>query len=785
MVDLHPGLRLLDRYELDRRLGAGGLSEVWLAADLGAGAPVALKFLSASLAGDEDGRGRFHAEWRAIRGLNHPHIVRIFEYHAEPRPFYAMQYVDGSDLTAFADRPPTEWLRAIACVGAALVYAHNRDIVHGDVTARNVLVDSTGRTVLSDFGLGSTPGAGGGTPAAVSPERRAGASPSPADDVYALGVLIFELWHGVAPGEEPRRWPPRDDFRVGPLQDLVERMLADAARRPDAEQVVDALGGLGISARALPAALSRERALRPAVIRAVDDDEAAVPTQRRPARTAGQASGPALPTRRGLSPNVVWAALAVLVLVAVWVVFFLPAEIDRSAERAAEVTAPAPAGADAAGDAGDEAALDGETIGFSENLAEDANRDELVQQKNRADRALGELLTKLEVLELRGVEQWGGEDYTAARQDYADGDKAYLAKNYPVAESRYLEATTRLDALIARVDLEFREALAAGQRALGAADVATAARQFELALAITPGNEEAELGLARASTLLEVIELTDQGADRERRGDYEAASERYQSALNLDPYYEPAADGLDRVREAVERARFESQMTVGFAALGEGRYRDARAAFETARRMRPGSREPSDGLLQVDQAERLETIDRLTAEAERQERAEQWQAAAGTYAEILKQDPNLALAKAGQSRARQRLALDRRLEAYIAEPDRLAEPATLASATKLLTDLVRMTDAGPRLTAQRKELSRLLKRAATPLAVEFRSDGQTEVTLFKVGRLGAFETRELELRPGTYTATGSRIGYRDVRVEFRVAPEIDIEPVVVRCEEPI
>ena len=96
-----------------------------------------------------------------------------------------------------------------------------------------------------------------------------------------------------------------------------------------------------------------------------------------------------------------------------------------------------------------------------------------------------------------------------------------------------------------------------------------------------------------------------------------------------------------------------------------------------------------------------------------------------------------------------------------------------------------MPDIGPRLTGQRDELSRLLKRAATPLKVRIVSDNATEVSIYKVGRLGSFGERELELRPGTYVAVGSRPGYRDVRIEFRVAPEIEMTPVVVQSEEPI
>ncbi|MDH3547368.1 MAG: hypothetical protein OEN22_09725, partial [Gammaproteobacteria bacterium] len=126
-----------------------------------------------------------------------------------------------------------------------------------------------------------------------------------------------------------------------------------------------------------------------------------------------------------------------------------------------------------------------------------------------------------------------------------------------------------------------------------------------------------------------------------------------------------------------------------------------------------------------------------------------------------------------------------RIEKYIAEPDQLSAPATMRAATALVVDITRMPEIGPRLGDQRDELSRLLKRAATPLTVQLVSDNLTDVSIYKVGKLGSFATHELSLRPGTYVAVGSRPGYRDVRLEFRVGPEVEARPIVVRCEEAI
>jgi hypothetical protein len=130
-------------------------------------------------------------------------------------------------------------------------------------------------------------------------------------------------------------------------------------------------------------------------------------------------------------------------------------------------------------------------------------------------------------------------------------------------------------------------------------------------------------------------------------------------------------------------------------------------------------------------------------------------------------------------------ALHTRLEKLIADPDQLSNPNVMQSSTKLVVDITIRPNVGPRLAAQRDELSRLLKRAVTPLSVPMVSDNVTQVFIYKVGRLGNFMRREINLRPGTYVVVGTRPGFRDVRMEFRVAPEIDIEPVVVQCEEPI
>src|SRR5690606_5663987 len=306
----------------------------------------------------------------------------------------------------------------------------------------------------------------------------------------------------------------------------------------------------------------------------------------------------------------------------------------------------------------------------------------------------------------------------------------------------------------------------------------------DLAAAITPNDAEARRWLERARNLEAVLRLTDQGLRLESSLELDAAKSAFERARALDPGWQPAAEGLARVREALVRRSFEQRMTEGFAALSAGDYASARAAFEAAKALAPDSPEPVDGLLQVDQEVRLARIQALEQEASALEASEQWQSAVEKYEAILEIDGLLQFARDGLRRAQEMAALHAQLDAWIAEPDSLSAPETMQAATNVLLEISRM-QAGPRLEDRKNELSRLLKRAATPLTVQLVSDNATEVSIFRVGRLGAFTTRELELRPGEYVAIGSRPGYRDVRLEFRVAPEIELEPIVIVCEERI
>jgi tetratricopeptide (TPR) repeat protein len=493
----------------------------------------------------------------------------------------------------------------------------------------------------------------------------------------------------------------------------------------------------------------------------------------------------------GIPPVILFGGLAAALALFLAVIFFLPQIVKNDAPGAAEesvVRQDSAQGGAEAPDKNEPASIVMPPVGsdasFNEN-AGGADASVALQEKAATDEALGDLLSQLERLRYRAIDRWGGQDYLDAVDVYAEGDRAYVGRNYRLAGERYRTASKMLEPFFDRIGKVFEETLAAAKAAFEAGDHSEAIRLFDLAKSITPGNREAEEGFVRATNLEAVLSLMEQGAQFEEDLELNAAKLAFEKALELDKAWKPAADALARVKAAIKQLSFEQRMTEGFGALAAEDFDSARAAFNAAKALNPSSRQPADGLLQLDQAVRLFDIRRLEREASVSDGAEQWETSVATYEDILKIDPDLQFAQEGLSRARSRAALHAQLNGYIADPDTLSDQVNMQSATNLLLELSRMDQMGPRLEDQKNELSRLLKRAATPMPVRLVSDNMTNVAVFKVGQFGTFRTHELNLRPGNYVAVGIRPGYRDVRVEFRVAPESDMEPIVIQCEEQI
>src|SRR5204862_2589902 len=182
----------------------GGLGEVYRADDLTLDQPVALKFLPDGVAVSDARLAQFHNELRVARQVSHKNVCRLYDLgDADGRRFLTMEYVDGEDLAAslrrFGRMPPDKALQIARQLCAGVAAAHEKGVLHRDLKPANVMLDGAGDVRIADFGIATAGGANmelAGTPQYMAPELLAGKAASVKSDLYALGLILFEVFTG-------------------------------------------------------------------------------------------------------------------------------------------------------------------------------------------------------------------------------------------------------------------------------------------------------------------------------------------------------------------------------------------------------------------------------------------------------------------------------------------------------------------------------------------------------------------------------------------------------------
>ncbi len=419
------GTKLCGRFVLIEKLGAGGYGEVWRARDEMRETEIALKILYSQFQGSEAAWQVFLREFTLTARLSHPGVLRVYEpVRAPDATVLPMVLAAGGDLRQMRGASYTRILPLLIDIAAALDHAHSRRIVHRDLKPSNVLLDGVGRPMLADFGAGASEGdsTGGppGSPFSASPQQLGGEPARPADDIYGLGALAYELLSGYPPfypafdakkiATEPvprlkpvKPIPPR-------LELLVSWLLAKQARErpPSMRHVADEMNAvlqdtLGFENSAESAADLTEAAmlgaaadnLTPAVMA---DDEA--PPAPAPVRELEEIDPGMLPQvdelraraereQRASNRRRNWIIAAVLVVVAGGVAMLLPDIAGKQKVDVASLNLPAaPTAAQA---------------------AVEKRAAELATQHNELEKRVLEL-------DSRAAAQWGGTDFAAVRK---------------------------------------------------------------------------------------------------------------------------------------------------------------------------------------------------------------------------------------------------------------------------------------------------------------------------------------------------------------------------------
>ncbi len=237
------------RYQVLQQIGAGGMAIVYLTRDLNLQRQVAVKQLRHDFAKDAEFRVRFLQEARAAANLVHPNLVTIYDFGRDPQDVYiVMEYVEGTDLKTLIRRrspmPHPEAVRMMLQICDGVGYAHRAGLVHCDLKPHNILISNSERIKITDFGISRALATINpdeqlevvwGSPQYFSPEQAAGTAPSPASDVYSLGVILYEMLTGRLPFEATE---PEMLAELHQLAPVVPPSTYDPSIPPELDQIL-------------------------------------------------------------------------------------------------------------------------------------------------------------------------------------------------------------------------------------------------------------------------------------------------------------------------------------------------------------------------------------------------------------------------------------------------------------------------------------------------------------------------------------------------------------------
>jgi tetratricopeptide (TPR) repeat protein len=749
------------RYVLHERIGVGGQAEVWRAHDPERDMDIALKIL-------RPGAGRNAAAWEALQHeydnasrLDHPYILKVYPPERDETSFLLpMQLATGGDLGRLRGASYLAVVPVLLEVAEALAHAHERGVIHRDLKASNVLFDARGRVQLADFGVsGRSVDAGtdamirGLSPFSASPEQLRGELPRPADDIYALGALAYELL-----SKHPPYYPHFDARRVqeepvpplvptqqipAKLEALIMRMLAKrASERPGSmREVIDGLDGAlndTLTFDAVSGHLKSDEPPANATIQLPGDSGVPEPFARNitvqlddlsatlPPESVAQFGSAAVPAEPAVS-----AAPA-------------PVPPAPALERVAEVDPGATRVKDPVPRAG--AAASPQPRPYVPPMRPVWQRAPMPTEPMRATRwRRGR----------RAVEH----TLAPAGPGLLDQSVLHDLRDQPVRRAPLEPMKSGMPRVLLLLSV------------LAGATIALATllpKHFDAAAPAA--------ALARAEAIVDHAVNPPQGLAGAAQGSPAAA-------LPTAAATAPAA-AARAVKASFDDDGYARAAGEGFAALGAGRLPEARAAFERARALRPDGSEALDGLRRVTAATQSRSFASARAEAQDLESQERWEDALSAYRAMLRRDRSLAFAQQGKARSEARIQLDESLQDLLDHPERLSSAAVRDEATRLLQSASEEPAPGPVLSSQISRLSVLLPGSELPVHVSLVSDSQTQVAIEGVGSFGSFSQRDVELKPGHYTVTGTREGYREVHEDVTVTPGEQNQTITVSCDEP-
>jgi tetratricopeptide (TPR) repeat protein len=767
------GQRLCDRYVLLENLYSADSTSIWQALDDQRATQIALKCIARD-SENVDQQWSLMLQQYAVRlRFDHERLLTLYEPLRDHEACVLPMQLAAGNASRLRGKAWRQWRPVAIDVARALAHLHQRGYVHGDLKSSNVLLDFRGDALLADFEATTPCGeiaALSGSPFSASPARLLGEPVAVSDDLYAFGALLHEWMTGYPPHfpdrPDPHQFPslpPLYCAHATPLhlQNLVTRLLAvePADRFQSIDEVLECL----------------ER----------DEDGAthAVPSSDPEIFDIGQviSIGDTPRDRPSVEPASaprakqawVWGGLLLGVLLGgLW--WALPKFTEKQSAQLGQAWSAARTAA-------------GLTDPSQSVAAIDATEDDdgVTPPPLRYAELERTFIDKLEDLESRAAGVWGGEAFAGGKSLGRLAREAADTKEWDVALDRIEVATRRLSRVESELPTIKAQRLKDAITAFDLGQLELARQNFDLVRQMEPTDIQAAEGLERVAALAAALPLLAEAESALLAGNAMQALTLFEQVLRVDGRNRRATDGLQQARLALGNDQFAQAIGEALAALRGGDFPSVEAALQRAAELRASAPE-----IAAVRAQLAAGREKRALEGERDsilalEQAERWSEALRRYEQVLAQDPSLAFARSGRERVAPRARLEQRLNALLGEPARLSSSEVRQEAERLLTqsDVWLRGGNAPVLARQRVALQRELDRYAVRIRTVIQSDGLTEVRIQRVGSLGVFERKELELQPGRYVAIGTRAGFRDVRLEFSLLPGESAPVIDVRCSE--
>lgn len=380
--------------------------------------------------------------------------------------------------------------------------------------------------------------------------------------------------------------------------------------------------------------------------------------------------------------------------------------------------------------------------------------------------------------EQKHYSQWADKEIIQARKDARQGDQYIRQSEHRLAAISYQNAISLIQQVKISKSSVLTSLLNKADKALASDDWKTAKQLYAKSLLIEGDNKQAQYGLKRSTHLPEVIALYLKASGLLTTSNSESI-EKYQEiivlldkAIDIDKEYQPAAQLIQEIHKKNEYLKFQLNITQSMESLKEKKFSSARHFLAQAKEIKAQDPAVEKINTRIIVAEKSYQIRRLKQIALQQEKQEKWAAAIDTYNKILKIEAKTLFAIKGKLQAETYHEWYQKLNHIIDHPERLQSEKIRRNAAHWVTSIRKSAAANlaqlDKLEMKLSLASKLIDESNIEVRVELISDNETQIDIYKVGRLGQFKQKSVILKPGKYTVVGSRTGYRDVRIIIEI-----------------